>query len=110
MFTRWIIRTVPSTIPSLMINRSISLSCSQFAAATKLKEQQSGNTDTTAKANPKNDKIESKSAKVEPIPPPINPAESNKTYSEKIHRLVDEISRLSLVDVMDLNELLKVID
>ncbi|CAF1021853.1 unnamed protein product [Adineta ricciae] len=34
-------------------------------------------------------------------------AESNRTYSIQIQRIVDEISKLSLVEVMDLNELLK---
>ncbi|CAF1131027.1 unnamed protein product [Adineta ricciae] len=33
--------------------------------------------------------------------------ESNRTYSIQIQRIVDEISKLSLVEVMDLNELLK---
>ena len=37
-----------------------------------------------------------------------NLVDPNKVYSDTIQRLVNEISRLSLVDVMDLNELLKV--
>ena len=44
-----------------------------------------------------------------PIPPPsASLTDPTKVYSEKIHRLADQISKLSLVDVMDLNELLKV--
>lgn len=35
------------------------------------------------------------------------PTGAEKTYDPKISKLVDEISRLSLLDVADLNELLK---
>ena len=71
-----------SRLPSLVVRRSLGLtSVSRAAAATKLKEE------TT------------------PIP---SPNETKKNYSERIHRLVEEISKLSLIDVMDLNELLKV--
>lgn len=34
--------------------------------------------------------------------------DDERIYSEQIHRIADEISRLSLVEVIDLNELLKV--
>ena len=36
------------------------------------------------------------------------PDESPKEYSEKITNIVDEISKLTLIEVADLNELLKV--
>jgi hypothetical protein len=62
-----------------ILSRCLTLSRIQCAVAPKLQE--------------------TSSSTIEPI---------DKAYSEKIHRLVDEISRLSLVDVMDLNELLKV--
>lgn len=73
-------RLVFRTFSPAILSRCLTLSRIQFAAAPKLQE-----------TSPPNEV------------PPIS-----KTYSEKIHRLVEEISRLSLVDVMDLNELLKV--
>jgi len=94
----------------LIFNRFLSLTQVQLTAATKLKEKP-----TSEKSADKNEKSSiSTAANIsledkKPIPPPssgIN--DPNKTYSEKIQRLVDEISKLSLVDVMDLNELLKV--
>lgn len=42
----------------------------------------------------------------EPLPLPNEP---EKTYSPKIQKIVDDISQLTLIEVSDLNELLKVI-
>ncbi|UJR30057.1 hypothetical protein I4U23_017602 [Adineta vaga] len=39
--------------------------------------------------------------------PSTNVAESNQVYSDQIQRIVNEISKLSMIEVMDLNELLK---
>jgi hypothetical protein len=115
MYSRFVFRSIQNSNPSLIFNRFLSLTQVQLAAATKLKEQP-----TTEKSA---DKIEkpptptaSKTINIsledkKPIPPPSSSInDPNKTYSEKIQRLVDEISKLSLVDVMDLNELLKVIN
>lgn len=95
MYSRFVFRSIQ---PSMMVNRFLSFSRVQSAAATKLKEKPS--------TNDKDDKpIEHQ----QPIPSPSTGlTDPNKTYSEKIQRLVGEISKLSLVDVMDLNELLKV--
>lgn len=88
MYSRLVFRAFsPATTPSLLLSRCLTLSRIQFAAAPKLKETSSSTAEPTT-------------------PNEVSPI--SKTYSEKIHRLVDEISRLSLVDVMDLNELLKV--
>ena len=80
MYSRLVFRAFS---PATTLSRCLTLSRIQFTAAPQLKE-------TSPPTTPNE------------IPP------ISKTYSEKIHRLVDEISRLSLVDVMDLNELLKV--
>ncbi|GFR70467.1 39S ribosomal protein L12, mitochondrial [Elysia marginata] len=45
------------------------------------------------------------SAAPDVIPPPAD--SSSKTYSPKIEKLVDDISQLTLLEVADLNELLK---
>lgn len=117
MCSRFVLRSMQGPTPSLIFNRFLSLTQVQFSAATKLKEKTSStpkseksaasteqpSTPPIAKAN--DVPVENKNS----IPPPTTGAnDPNKTYSEKIHRLVDEISKLSLVDVMDLNELLKV--
>lgn len=104
MYSRLVFRSIQS---SMMVNRFLSFSQVQSAAATKLKEK----LPTTDKVDqPSTPKIPTKSIEDQkPIPPPsLGLVDPNKTYSEKIQRLVDEISKLSLVDVMDLNELLKV--
>ena len=93
MYSRWILRSLSTP---MLINRCFSTSPMQLAAATKLKEKSTNETTITKSTNEK------------PVEPPST-LELNKVYSDKIHRLVDEISKLSLVDVMDLNELLKVI-
>lgn len=41
----------------------------------------------------------------EPLP---LPNEAEKSYSPKIQKIVDDISQLTLIEVSDLNELLKV--
>ncbi len=118
MYSRFVLRSFQSSTPSLIFNRLLSLTQVQLAAATKLKEKTSTtaipsekspaniqNSSTPTAAQTTNISLEEK----KPIPPPTSGAnDPNKTYSDKIHRLVDEISKLSLVDVMDLNELLKV--
>lgn len=82
MYSRLIVRVL-SPINRSLVNKSFAtLTDVQHAAAPKPKETVT--------------------------PDPEANAATNKTYPEKIHRLVDEISKLSLVDVMDLNELLKV--
>ena len=43
---------------------------------------------------------------VDPLPVPE--ADSNKKYPEKITRIVEDISRLTLLETAQLNELLKV--
>jgi hypothetical protein len=106
MYSRWICRSIQNTTSSFIFNRFLSLTQVQSATATKLKEKPSSTPTPVAATKPIDVPVEDK----KPIPPPssgIN--DPNKTYSDKIHRLVDEISKLSLVDVMDLNDLLKVI-
>ena len=114
MYSRFVFRSIQNASPSLIFNRFVSVTQVHCAAAPKLKEKPS-----TSAEKPAATKIETppSAAKVTnapvedktPIPPPTTGAsDPNKTYSDKIRRLVDEISKLSLVDVMDLNELLKV--
>ncbi|UJR16418.1 hypothetical protein I4U23_003320 [Adineta vaga] len=120
MYSRFVFRSVQNSTPSLIFNRFVSVTQVHLAAATKLKENPS--TSATPTENPatatKTEKpttapsaAKITNAPVEaklPIPPPTTgTTDPNKTYSDKIQRLVDEISKLSLVDVMDLNELLK---
>jgi len=78
-------------VPSVIFNRFLSLTQVKLTAVTKLKEKSSTNVEKT------NETVI-----------PLNVADVNKTYSDTIHRIVDQISKLSLVEVMDLNELLKV--
>lgn len=116
MYSRFVFRSIQSSTPSVIFNRCLSLTQAQLAAATKLKEKPTtsdksaektdkSSTPTAATAKSTNTTLEEKKT----IPPPSSGLnDPNKTYSEKIQRLVDEISKLSLVDVMDLNELLKV--
>lgn len=104
MYSRLIYRSIQNSSSSFSIfNRFLSLTQVQLATAAKLKEKPSSNSIPTKTINVA---VEDN----KPIPPPTSGLnDPNKTYSEKIHRLVDDISKLSLVDVMDLNELLKVI-
>ena len=120
MYSRFVFRSIQNASPSLIFNRFVSVTQVHCAAATKLKEKPSTSATPAEKpaatkteklatplpaANVTNAPVEDKT----PIPPPTTGAtDPNKTYSDKIRRLVDEISKLSLVDVMDLNELLKV--
>lgn len=98
MYSRLLFRSIQNPAPSLLIlNRCLSLTPIQSNAATKLKETSSSND------------ISSSSAKVsEEKATTSNASDLNRTYSDQIHRIVGEISKLSLVEVMDLNELLKV--
>ncbi len=85
MCSRFIFRSIQYPVPSVIFNRFLSLTQVQLTAVTKLKEKSSTNVEKTNEI-----------------------ADLNKTYSDKIHQIVDQISKLSLVEVMDLNELLKV--
>lgn len=104
MCSRLVFRSIQHPVRSLFFNRFLSLSQVQLTAVTKLKEKSSSNVETSSNERLSTDKTV--------IPPSTttttNVSDINKTYSEKIHRIVDEISKLSLVEVMDLNELLKV--
>ena len=92
----------------MIINRFLSLTQIQLSTAAKLKETSSSNIETSSISTVKTSDLSSNDKK-QSIPPPTSGIiDSNKIYSEKIHQLVDEISKLSLIDVMDLNELLKV--
>ncbi len=108
MYSRFVFRSIQSS--PMILNRFLSLTQVQLSAATKLKEKPT----TIEKIETSSTSIASKTVNKsiedqKPIPPPSSGTnDPNKTYSEKIQRLVDEISKLSLVDVMDLNELLKV--
>jgi hypothetical protein len=97
MCSRLVFRSIQHPVPSVIWNRFLSLSQIQSVAATKLKEKIPSNDETISQ-----DKI------VNPLSTSTNVSDLNKIYSEKIHQIVDEISKLSLVEVMDLNELLKV--
>lgn len=101
MCSRLIFRSIQYPVPTLISNRFLSLTQVQSAVATKLKEKTSTNVEKT------NETV-SQDKTVIPSSTSTNVSNINKTYSEKIHRIVDEISKLSLVEVMDLNELLKV--
>lgn len=88
--SRVFLRSMRTSTSMMLFHRSLSFtSAHQSQTSTKLKEQTS-NSST-------------------PIPSPSSGLhDPKKIYSEKIQRLAEEISKLSLVDVMDLNELLKV--
>lgn len=103
MYSSLVFRTMTPMARSLVNNRFLSLTRAQFTAAPKLKETTRTDDQATAKKN-SNEKIDENSNANKSS----EHSEPNKIYSEKIRRLVDEISKLSLVDVMDLNELLKV--
>lgn len=81
-------------VRSLIRTRCLSLTSIQSMSTTKLKEKKINHDDETSPQDPMS------KAKMT--------SENGRTYSEQIRRIVDEISRLSLVEVMDLNELLKV--
>ncbi|CAF4317760.1 unnamed protein product [Rotaria socialis] len=116
MCSRLVFRSMQGSAPSLVFNRFLSLTQIQFSAAAKLKEKTATGTKPEKSAvntekpstlpTTKASDITAEDKKAIP-PPTTGTNDPNKTYSEKIHRLVDEISKLSLVDVMDLNELLK---
>lgn len=103
MCSRLIFRSIQHPVSSLTFNRFLSLTQIQSVAATKLKETVTSNSnDETSSTKPKIEKTVNSSSVTTSVP------DLNKTYSDKLHRIVDEISKLSLVEVMDLNELLKV--
>ena len=81
-------------VRSLIRTRCLSLTSIQSMSTTKLKEKKIVKDDETSSQDPMS------KAKMT--------SEGGRAYSEQIRRIVDEISRLSLVEVMDLNELLKV--
>jgi hypothetical protein len=115
MYSRFVFRSIQTSTPSVIFSRFLSLTQVQLAAATKLKEKQTTSDKSVEKTEQPSTPAALKTTNVsvedqKPIPPPSSGAhDPNKTYSENIQRLVTEISKLSLVDVMDLNELLKVI-
>lgn len=76
---------------SLRRTRFVSLTSIQSLSTAKLKEKKLINDETSSTTMTS-----------------ANISDIQKTYSEQIRRIVDEISRLSLMEVMDLNELLKV--
>jgi hypothetical protein len=110
MYSRLVFRSIQHPVRSLILNRFLSLTQIQSIAATKLKEKISTNDEglsTKMKVEKSNETISQD--KIEnPLSTSTNLLNLNKIYSEKIHQIVDEISKLSLVEVMDLNELLKV--
>ena len=110
MCSRLVFRSIQSPVSSLVLNRFLSLTQIQSVASTKLKEKTPSNDETSSK-KPKAEKSTepaTQNQSVQSASTSTNIADLNKTYSDKIHRIVDEISKLSLVEVMDLNELLKV--
>jgi hypothetical protein len=114
MYSRFVFRSFQNSTPSLIFNRFLSLTQVQFAAVTKLKEKTPVATDEKSASNVNTEiratkTIDTSVNENKSIPPPTSGLnDPNKTYSQNIHRLVEEISKLSLIDVMDLNELLKV--
>jgi len=110
MCSRLIFRSIQHPVPSVIWNRFLSLSQIQSVASTKLKEKIPSNDETSSTKTKveKSSETISQDKIVNPLSASTNVSDLNKTYSEKIHRIVDEISKLSLVEVMDLNELLKV--
>ena len=94
MCSRLILRSIQFRVPLLIGSRFLSLTPIRSIPATKLNEKK-----PTDDVSSSQDQVGKPSANVPDI---------NKTYSDKIHRIVGEISKLSLVEVMDLNELLKV--
>lgn len=113
MYSRFLFRSVQGSPSALILNRFLSVTQVNLAAATKLKEKPTtaapaAETPAAAAAPPAAKPVNTSADESKPIPPPTAGAQDpNKTYSDKIRRLVDDISKLSLVDVMDLNELLK---
>ncbi|CAF1007929.1 unnamed protein product [Rotaria sordida] len=109
-----VFRSIRNSVPSLIYNRFLSLTQVQSAATTKLKEPPTTNVEKSSTKIKKDKTNETTISQNKTVDSPIpttgttpNVAELNKTYSERIHRIVGEISKLSLVEVMDLNELLK---
>lgn len=86
MHSRLIFRSIQSSTSSLILNRFLSLTKLRSVAATKLSETSNSNDISSSSSNT---------------------SETIKTYSNAVHQIADEISKLSLVEVMDLNDLLK---
>lgn len=102
MCSRLIYRSIQKSVPTLICNRFLSFTQIQSATAAKLKENSSTNIEKpSTRANISSDETITSSSL-------DNVLDSSKNYSEKIQRIVDEISKLTLVEIMDLNELLKV--
>ncbi|CAF1366665.1 unnamed protein product [Rotaria magnacalcarata] len=109
MCSRLIFRSIQHPVPLLIYNRCLSLTQVHSTTATKLKETPSTNLETlSTKTNiGKADETKKSSSDKTVNSSATNVSDLTKMYSEKLHRIVDEISTLSLVEVMDLNELLK---
>ncbi|CAF4924937.1 unnamed protein product [Rotaria sp. Silwood1] len=111
MCSRLVFRSIQNSVPSLIYNRFLSLTQIQSTATTKLKETSTINVEKsstqTKKDNKKTETTIPQDKTVDSSTTTTNVSELNKIYSEKIHQIVNEISKLSLVEVMDLNELLK---
>ncbi|CAF3701655.1 unnamed protein product [Rotaria socialis] len=112
MCSRLIFRSIRHPVPLLIYNRFLSLTQVHSTAATKLKETPSTNLETLSTKTNIEKADETKKSSSSSSDKTVNSSATNvsdltKVYSEKLHRIVDEISTLSLVEVMDLNELLK---
>ncbi|CAF3239595.1 unnamed protein product [Rotaria socialis] len=112
MCSRLIFRSIQHPVPLLIYNRFLSLTQVHSTAATKLKETPSTNLETLSTKTNIEKADETKKSSSSSSDKTVNSSATNvsdltKVYSEKLHRIVDEISTLSLVEVMDLNELLK---
>lgn len=80
-----VFRSIQSSRSSLILNRFLSLTKVRSITATKLQETFNSNDISSS-----------------------SKSETTKIYSNQVHRIVDEISKLSLVEILDLNDLLKV--
>ncbi|CAF2817776.1 unnamed protein product [Rotaria sp. Silwood2] len=112
MCSRLVFRSIQNSVPSLIYNRFLCLTQIQSVATAKVKETLTTNVEKSSTKTKKDKTNETtipqdKTVDSSTTTTTTNLSELNKIYSEKIHRIVDEISKLSLVEVMDLNELLK---
>ena len=110
MIFRLISQSIQHLISSFIYKRSLSLTRIQSNVAIKFKEKSDVNVGTLSIKTTREKTNETTSQNKAHIPSltSINASNTSKLYSEQLHRIVDEISKLSLVEVMDLNELLKV--
>ena len=108
MIFRLISQSIQHLISSFIDKRSLSLTRIQSNVAIKFKEKSAGNVGTLSTREKTNETTLQDKAHI-PSSTSINASNTtSKIYSEQLHRIVDEISKLSLVEIMDLNELLKV--